>query len=313
MLVIVVLVGFSASFGSDKEKQRIADHLQSISVTLQAEETTGRKVEGSGVIVTRKVKENGKDVYISYIVTAAHCVTGLRSEVSFLDSDGTRKQVVKFQDAVIVQELAQSGRRVGETRMIAKVIRYSKDEDLAILRVRKKNFVIESVVFKKNADEVTPIGTDVYHVGSMSGKALGANSMTNGIIAQVGRVISGQPFDQTTVTATNGSSGGGVYTRNGVCIGIVTLGVRTGDNFNFIVPIRRMMKWARSAGVAWVFNSNIKMPSEEELKKMPVEDTGVKLRRPTVTPSSKYRYLIRKYEDGKEVDEFKDEKEENKK
>jgi len=307
IFVSIISLVYSVSLSNDKEakeKQRIADHLQSISVTLQAE-SSGVRVEGSGVIKTIRVKENGKDEYISYVWTAAHVVAGLRSEKSFLDTDGRHKQVVRFQDAVVVQELAQNGRRVGETRMIAQIIRYSKDEDLAVLKVRKKNFIIESVKFNKTVDGVTPIGTDVYHVGSMSGKTLGANSMTNGIIAQVGRILEGQPFDQTTVTATNGSSGGGVYTRDGVCIGLVTIGVRTGDNFNFIVPIRRIAKWAKSAGVEWALYDGIKMPVEKEMKKMPIEDTGVKLHSSSGEKLSlEYKYLIRKYENGKLVDKF---------
>ncbi|HAT67623.1 MAG TPA: hypothetical protein DCS66_24005, partial [Flavobacteriaceae bacterium] len=57
--------------------------------------------------------------------------------------------------------------------------------------------------------------TELYHVGSLLGQT-GSNSMTRGIVSQVGRVLNlgsgdGTVFDQTTVTAFPGSSGGGVF------------------------------------------------------------------------------------------------------
>jgi len=99
--------------------------------------------------------------------------------------------------------------------------------------------------------------------------------MTAGIVAQIGRVLDGEEFDQTTVTACPGSSGGGVFKRDGLCVGILTQGVRVGDNFNFIVPVRRIRTWAKSAGVEWAMDDAIAMPTPEALRNMPVEGAGV--------------------------------------
>lgn len=110
------------------------------------------------------------------------------------------------------------------------------------------------------------------HVGSLLGQ-LGSNSMTEGIMSQHGRLINKMVFDQTTVTAFPGSSGGGVYTEDGRCVGLVLRGA--GETFNLIVPVRRIRAWSKHAGIEWAVDDKVKMPTDEELQRLPVEDNGV--------------------------------------
>ena len=58
------------------------------------------------------------------------------------------------------------------------------------------------------SDDIPKLGTDLLHVGSLLGQ-MGANSMTDGIYSQHGRLIGINKFvfDQTTVNAFPGSSG----------------------------------------------------------------------------------------------------------
>ena len=97
--------------------------------------------------------------------------------------------------------------------------------------------------------------------------------MTTGIMSQHGRIIDKFVFDQTTVAAFPGSSGGGVYTTDGKMMGMLVRGA--GETFNLIVPVRRMKNWAEKAGVSWAIDHNIEMIDESEMKKLPVEDNGV--------------------------------------
>ena len=71
-------------------------------------------------------------------------------------------------------------------------------------------------------------------------------------MSQVGRVLDlgsggGTVFDQTTVTAFPGSSGGGVFLTDGKYVGMLVRGA--GETFNLIVPVRRMPLHAR--GFLW--------------------------------------------------------------
>jgi S1-C subfamily serine protease len=107
----------------------------------------------------------------------------------------------------------------------------------------------------------------------------GSNSLTTGVVSQIGRVLdlgaNGVIFDQTTVTAFPGSSGGGVFLKSdGRYVGMLVRGA--GEQFNLTVPVRRLRDWAKSSKIEWAIDPSLPMPSAEELKKLPIEDSGVK-------------------------------------
>ena len=277
----------------------LTEKLGEISVTIK----TGRG-EGSGTLFVRK---DGNDT-TAYVWTAGHVVASLRSVRDVIDTKtGTSRKIVEFKDAQIVQELNQDGRRIGEIKMDAEIIRYSdaeQGEDLALLRVRKKNFVPAEQTTDFYAEDKIPLpGTELFHVGSLLGQ-VGANSLTSGIVSQTGRVISfganSVIFDQTTVTAFPGSSGGGVFLKDGgLYMGMLVRGA--GEQFNLIVPVRRMRDWARRSGVEFAIDHKVKMATEEELRKMTIEDSGLpdSIRNYSDKAGGKgdYQYLFRYYPD----------------
>lgn len=269
ILAAVLTLASAASVFADASVEKLTD----ISVTIKTD-----RGQGSGTLFVRR---NGNDE-VAYVWTAAHVVESLRKVRPVIDTKtGTNKFVVEFKDAEIVQELNQDGRRIGEIKMDAEVVRYSDAEqghDLALLRVRKKNFVPADQTATFYLDEPIPgQGTELFHVGSLLGQ-VGANSLTTGIISQNGRVLkfgaNAVIFDQTTVTAFPGSSGGGVYLKgDGRYVGMLVRGA--GETFNLIVPVRRMREWAKKAGVEFAMDPRVEMPSDEDFKRTPVEDSGL--------------------------------------
>ena len=248
-----------------------AEHLQNVSVTIRAEGDFSAG-EGSGVIFTRKDKDGN---LVNLVWTAAHVVDNLRTERKVL-VNGSPKTLVEFKDPVVIKEIRQNGRTVGRLQMDAEVLKYSESEDghdLALLRVRKFNFVTDSVTFYLDKG-IPPLGTDLLHVGSLLGQ-FGANSMTDGIYSQHGRVIKSlnkHIFDQTTCTAFPGSSGGGVYLKSDArYAGMLVRGA--GEGFNLIVPVRRMIDYCEKHKIMWALDKSVAMPEEDELKKMPIENT----------------------------------------
>jgi len=261
----------------------VPTYLQDISVTIHA-----GNAQGSGVIKTR----NG----VNYVWTAGHVVAHLRTEREIIDpKTGGKKIVIEFKDAKVVKELVEDGRSVGRLEMDAEIIRYSNaetGEDLALLRVRKKNFVNASVQFYLE-EKIPPLGTTLYHCGSLLGQ-MGSNSMTRGIMSQHGRVYKGIVYDQTTCAAFPGSSGGGVYLEDGRYVGMIVRGA--GETFNLIVPQRRLMKWAKKVGVDFAIDDNVPCPTEEELKKHPIEDEaagGAFRHDSSHSPKYQFHFMIR--------------------
>ena len=261
IIIIMVLTTLLSTTAYAEEPKDVPKLLQDISVTIKAGNS-----EGSGVAFTR----DG----VTFIWTAAHVVDGLRQTREVVDpKTGTKKTIVEFGDPKIVKTLIENGRTVGRIEIDTEVIRYSNfvhGHDLALLKVRKKGFITASTTFYKEK-EIPKLGTRLYHVGSLLGQQ-GSNSMTAGIMSQHGRLISKNEYDQTTVTAFPGSSGGGVYLTNGQYIGMLVRGA--GEGFNLIVPVRRMKIWAKQAQIEWAMDSTVDLPTTTELEKLPVEDSG---------------------------------------
>jgi hypothetical protein len=217
---------------------------------------------GTGVIVTRQVGT----VTRSYIWTAAHVVSGLRQP------DGT------FKNPSIVHESREKGRLTGKSTVQAKVIAYSdpdKGEDLALLEVLEDNFrpLTISTRFDLQGD-ILPVGTNLIHVGCTLGFY---NRASMGIVSQTDYdlLLTGRMFDSTTVGAFPGSSGGGVFLADegedrGRFIGMLTRGAAPG--LNWIVPMRRILPWARQMGVTWALDPTLAVPSDEERASLPLTD-----------------------------------------
>lgn len=272
---LLVALVFTIPFPLYGEEPPVSTFLQEISVTIKTD-----RGEGSGVIFTREIKSKNGKQNVNFVWTAAHVLENIRNVRSVLDAEGKSKKIIEFKDVQIVKKLIENGITVGELSMDAVVVKYSdaKDgEDLALLMIKKFNFVDKSAKFYVDkAGRGLPLGTNLYHVGSLLGSG-GSNSMTTGIMSQVGRMLSlngGSKvlFDQTTVTAFPGSSGGGVFLTTGEYIGMLVRGA--GETFNLIVPIRRMTDWAEEEKIKWALDPEEKAPTLEEIKKLPKERIG---------------------------------------
>ncbi|MDZ7378844.1 MAG: serine protease [candidate division KSB1 bacterium] len=257
--LLVALVGVPRCLGAES----VPDFLQTVSVTVLAESTEG-KVAGSGVLVSRAVDGEA----VTYVWTAAHVVFPLREKKYVIAPDGKKPPASDYKDAWIVRVETQNGRAVGESRMLCRVMRVSLREDLAVLEVRKRGFSTASI--RLYTEKQHPgIGQDVYHVGSFLGVA-GANSMSSGIVSQVGRLIDELEYDQMNASMFPGSSGGGVFLRDGRYIGMGTRAA--GETFSLYIPLRRIRAWAEKAKVLWALDATVPVPKKEERDALGVED-----------------------------------------
>lgn len=246
-------------------KAQLPAFLQEISVTIR----TGR-AEGSGTLVVRGP--------YTYVFTAGHVIDDLREVREVLDPIKGKRLVIEFHDAKIVTVLREDGQPVGRVELDAEVVTYSDSEngeDLAILRIKKKNYAQRGAFFyRPSKEEAYPmVGTPLYHCGSLLGE-FGSNSLIDGMISQIGRTLQKKTYDQTNVNAFPGSSGGGVYVKeDGRYCGMIVRG--TFGGFNLMVPQRRMDTWAKRMKVEWLFDASLPAPaSEEDLRKISIEDTG---------------------------------------
>jgi len=255
--------------------ENISAYLTAISITVRAE-ADFRKSEGSGTLFKRKVGK--RDVVFCH--TAAHVIAHMRSVREEI-VDGKPRKVVEFGEPLLVRKLRNpdTGRIVGETAVSSKVIRYSDSEtghDLALLQVLAKNFKApQSVRFYDANATLVPLGTHLWGCSSLLGTD-GANSLTDGILSQHGRVLfRSTDFTQVTTVAFPGSSGSGNFNDKGEYVGMLVRGTQT-QGFNFLVPIKRMASYYRKSGMTWCLDASIPL-TQEAIDKLPIEDTvGVK-------------------------------------
>ena len=243
-------------------------YLQTISVNIKT--GTG---QGSGTIFITEVE--GKKT--AFVVTAYHVVEDLRKVRDVIAPDGSPRKKVEYDDATILQEQVDNGRVVGEIRYDAKVICVDSRRDIAVLRARKSDAFSISGYFY-NGDIPMP-GTEIYHCGAPGGSDIGGSaSLTSGIISRVGVRIKDFTdseygvYDQVDCAALPGSSGGLIALRECGCwIGMITIGVRSSDNFHWFVPVRTFRQFAKEAKMEWLVDPNQPRPTEKDLEGIPVE------------------------------------------
>jgi len=218
---------------------KILADLQAVSVLVKVHGGSG-----SGTLVTRQVG----DVTKTYVWTAGHVV---REEM---------KKDKTFSNVTICQEFRHKGKSIGKSEVQAKVIAYSdpeSGEDLALLEILQDNFRPTTISAKFDLTaEVQDIGTKLVHVGCTQGLY---NSVSYGVISQtdIDLLKTGKMFEQTSTMAYPGSSGGGMYLEDGTYIGMLTRG--GGAGLNFIVPMRRILPWAKAMNCEWALDPKVKV------------------------------------------------------
>jgi S1-C subfamily serine protease len=210
-------------------------------VTISAASVDIRLQQSSCVVKTGS--GSGSGVFIPYrqgvwILTCAHVVASAKQE------DGS------FADVEVRTVLVENGREVGYVAWTASVSSVGTNTDAALLQVRKVGIQVPLVFFPREGTYPVP-GEAVVHIGSPLGPD-GAGSVIKGNLAAVGRVYKGSIYDQTTVAAFPGCSGGPVWNSQGQFIGMVALS--GGPGLNLIVPVRELRRWAEASGFSGLFD-----------------------------------------------------------
>ena len=256
-----MLVLFSSLFltlpVANAESTYIPEYLQSISVQIIMANS-----KASGVVFTRKDSTKTND--ISFVWTAGHAFHGTNNIVLF-NMVGTNPPIVNH--ANIGQRIVKDGETAGTNIVGAELIKLSHDEDgidIALLQLTNKFFGSNTVVFDLS-EKAPRIGTPLYSVSGPFGLE---GTFSEGVISRSGLNFDGNVFDQVNVIAYPGSSGGGVFSTNGECIGLINSVLA--PQLGYIVPIRTIIKWAKKENLEWAINPKIEIPKTEELKQIPL-------------------------------------------
>lgn len=160
----------------------------------------------------------------------------------------------------------------------AHVVRYDRTRDLALLRVTLKNDAdaknFTSVKFGYLKDP-PPKGLSVCHLLPKVDKKhrLLPSHVVQGVTHDDRYTWEKdeQVYSRATLYSIAGSGGGCVFCpKTGDALGMIVASDR--QTVTLFVSSHEMLQWARAKGVAWAIDPTVPMPSEVELKKLPIED-----------------------------------------
>jgi hypothetical protein len=265
LILLLVLLNVNGLRAANSTSVPDPDFLSSISVTVI---TPGGS--GSGVAFTR-TNELGEE--ITFVWTAGHVCQHRESGpvFSFNDSLPVRRQerIVYYTNVFVMQDVTINGEYAYTTNLSATVIKCSPNEtgnDLAILRVNGKFFNQNTTRFDLSG-RIPKLGESLYGLSSPYGEY---GMFTKGMYSFIGRNIDGTLYDQTTLIIYPGSSGSAVFGEDGKCVGLVLM--MRAPQLGYIVPVRRMQKWAKDEHVEWALDPKLPMPTAKELKELKRED-----------------------------------------
>jgi hypothetical protein len=119
---------------------------------------------------------------------------------------------------------------VGRGKRLVRATLYAEDGDKDICLLDAKGITGKPAQLGKAAS--LKVGVPVYAVGAPKGLEL---SLSDGIVAQLRG--GPPPFIQTTAAISPGSSGGGLFDREGRLVGLTTFYLEGGQSLNFAMPV----------------------------------------------------------------------------
>ena len=164
----------------------------------------------------------------------------------FISSDGTAVTNYHVLDGGSSAKITLSDS--GKVYNVLGVYDYDVERDIALIKIDGNGF---SYLETADSDDIKA-GATVYAIGSPLGLS---NSISQGIISNTNRIISGQDFIQTSAAISNGSSGGALINTNGEVIGITSgeaaqstsAGTVTGQNLNLAIAINYIDSMKKSS------------------------------------------------------------------
>ena len=127
----------------------------------------------------------------------------------------------------------------GKVYNVSGVYDYDKGRDIALLKIDGSGFSYLT------ADESNVVnGMTIFAIGSPKGLD---NTISQGLVSNANRVISGYGFIQISAPISHGSSGGALLNTSGKVIGITSAGVDEAQNLNFAIPISAVNNLSRNS------------------------------------------------------------------
>ena len=242
---------------------------------------TSTNSAGSGTVLYSQLNREGK--YSTYILTNYHVIDSAVSINDEWDS-ALGKNVKKESRAILYVEIFKYkniSTPVGTMKIEADIIIYNEKEDMALLKLRSEEQVVNivKIIPRNKTDEFYVMDNSIAVGCSLAFPPL----PTTGIITRKNVQINSLNFHMSSSQIIYGNSGGGMFllSERGIeLIGIPSLVVTTGwfgstpiTHMGLFIPIERIYTWLEKEYYDFVFNKDknefdsLKLRKEEIAKK----------------------------------------------
>ena len=216
------------------------------------------KSVGSGVVYLNQDK--------AFVWTCAHVVANNINTVVCIDFHKNKLTGTQTKKPlnILVKLFNNDFEEYGEVKVWAKIVRYSYNDDIALLELSRNHVFHKGVDFPKCPNYKVYPGTKIFHIGSMSGE-IGHKSMVEGIHGMSGlKLEDHKKYDRLGMNIQSGSSGGGVFEVNtGLCIGIVARSQdEVSKNQAYMIGWTRMVEFAKRLDCMWALDHRRSVPED---------------------------------------------------
>lgn len=204
-------------FEAQKKEQRLPEpetqyDVRHRELVLPVVRIQARNAIGSGTVIASR--QNAGGGHSTYVLTNQHVVDGLISVQNRWSTLLKREVKTDVLGVPVVEffEYRWASRNIGATGVEADIVAYDKDEDLALLKLRRdKPAEAVAKLYQRGHEHELRATMGVYCVGAGLGEP---PVITAGMISQFNREIDNREYWLTTALSIFGNSGGALFVED---------------------------------------------------------------------------------------------------
>lgn len=233
----------------------IAGHDRYIYPVVRVSDGSG---SGSGTILYSKASE--KDGYSTYILTNYHVISGSIKVVEKFDADlgediKVEKRSICYVEIFKYRDLSTP---VGTLKVEADIVIHTKDQDLALLKLRTEDKVkiVAQLLNKGQVDDIRCLDETVAVGCSLAFPPL----PTFGILTRKNFQLDSLPYHMSSSQIIYGNSGGAMFDGTGNFIGVPSRLAIAGwstpiTHMGLFIPVSRVYEWLEEEHYDFIYDS----------------------------------------------------------
>ena len=215
---------------------------------------------GSGTIIYSKPNEDGG--YSTYVMTNYHVISDAISVVNQWDSDLQKEIKIEKRNLIYAEIFKYKNLSIpiGTLKVEAHVVLYSKDEDMALVKLSLEEpakYVAKLYPYGKE-DEIHVTDKSIAVGCSMGWPPIPAM----GMITRMNVYIDSLIYHMSESQIIFGNSGGAMYTEIGEYMGMPSRGVVLGwsnivSHMGLFIPINRIYDWLERENFNFIYDDSV--------------------------------------------------------